>query len=195
MSESALVDDVSLPGTCEHCGAEDVLIYRDNSRCEECDGDSVYCGICKKEWHRDGLCRHIFETEGFEFCGAGVGIDKSVKPSLFKLFDLMPDGFVPDLRIAIATGRFHTFSIMAMIGGGGRIETYGMPKREGFDDFSGWGKHLINIGQGESAEETADGYHWLVSLYDDKTPEANSATIAWIDEYLAAKSESGGEEA
>lgn len=172
-------------GTCNWCEDEGVRLFRDNRLCEDCDNDTIRCGICRTIEHRDNLCRHVFQNRELEWCGAGVGITDSVKPALFKLFDLMPEGFVADLRTAIESGRFHTWLIAPMIGGGGTLELFGMPDRDGKWMVIAWGDAMVKVGEGDRAEETADGYRWLVSLYDRKTLKANRATIAWIDEWLA----------
>jgi hypothetical protein len=49
------------------------------------------------------------------------------------------------------------------------------------------GNALLRLGGADQAEETADGYHWLASLYQDDTPEANTITITWINEFLKEK--------
>ncbi|MCF8532410.1 MAG: hypothetical protein K9G48_05360, partial [Reyranella sp.] len=51
-----------------------------------------------------------------------------------------------------------------------------------------WGYALIKIGEGDHAEETAEGYRWLVSLYDGKTLKANRATLDWIKQWTATRS-------
>lgn len=176
-------------GTCKRCGDKKVSIFRDNRLCEDCDSDTYLCGICKTVQHRDDRCRHIFQDHDFEWMGAGVGVpDKyqleRLKPRLFKLFSLMPEGFARDLRTAIKSGRFYTWMVAPLLGGGGILEMNGMPDRDGKFTVLKWGDALIEIGGGEHAEETADAYRWLVSLYKDHTPKANRATVIWIEEFL-----------
>lgn len=62
---------------------------------------------------------------------------------------------------------------------------HGMPDRDGMWVEGWWGGFLMEIGQGDHAEETADAYRWLASLYQKKTLKANRVTVQWIDEYLA----------
>lgn len=190
MTKTALSETIT--GTCENCGAKEAEIFRDNGRCEDCDGQFYPCVVCREEQHRDDHCRHIFEDSNFEWQGSGVGIPdkyalKGLKRSLFKLFDLMPDGFAVDLRVAIKSGRFHTWLVAPLIGGGGVLSLYGMPDRDGQSMLHKWGDDLIEIGHGNHAEETSDGYHWLASLYDRKTIKANRATVTWIDEWLGTR--------
>lgn len=174
-----------ITGTCRWCDTK-TTIYRDNRLCEDCDGDVIRCSICKRDVHVDDKCRHVFRDQNHGWRGSGAYIDDDMKPSLFRLFDLMPDGFAADLKIAIKSGRFHTWMVAPLIGGGGLLEMNGMPDRDGRWMVHAWGDALIEIGEGYWAEETADGYRWLVSLYDDKTRKANHATMAWIDEWLVA---------
>lgn len=182
-------EEGAIHGTCVDCG--DVgKIYEDCGRCEDCDSNHYHCEICDSDEHRDSLCRHLFEEDGtLEMHGSGTGraIDDNLKSTIFKLFKLMPDGFPEDLRVAIGSGFFHTFLVAPMIGGGGMLEMNGMPNRDGKWMHFEWGKSLLEIGRGDEAEETADAYHWLASLYNDKTPVANAATVAVIGEYLEAK--------
>lgn len=178
---SAIADDEFITGCCEWCGDEGE-IYRDNHLCERCDNDTVHCSICDELQHRDDTCRHLFEDENFEWCGSGTGhATDSVKASFFALLQAMPATFSQDLRAAIDSSKFHTWLIAPMIGGGGVLQFYGMPCEASFK----WGEALITLGEGDNAEDYADGYHWLASLFDDKTPEANAQTIQWIDEHVA----------
>jgi hypothetical protein len=172
-------------GTCEHCGDE-TAVFEDNDRCERCDGEFYYCSICKQEQHRQDLCRHIFEDRNFEWEGSGTEqTSETVKAAFFRLLGRMPAGFAGDLRKAIRSGRFHTWLCAPLIGGGGLLELHGMPDRDGKSMLFKWGEAMIDIGEGDDAEDTADGYHWLASLYDKKTLKANRATVAWIDEWSA----------
>lgn len=184
MSAAAALSEF-VSGTCKWCGDKERRLYRDNRLCEDCDDKVVRCGVCKTSEHEDDHCRHIFKDSNYEWRGAGIGIDEDVKPSLFKLFDLMPEGFAADLKTAIKSGRFHTWLVAPLIGGGGILEMNGMPDRDGRWMVHAWGNAVIKIGERDDAEETADGYRWLVSLYDRKTLKANRATVAWIDEWLA----------
>lgn len=167
-------------GTCSWCGDKGV-VFRDNGRCEECDSNIFHCGVCNEDNHRDDLCRHIFQDSSLEWNGAGTGWDPSdeVKDSFMKLIGLMPSGFAADLRAAIMSGKFHTWVVAPMIGGGGTLTLYGT-----MNYGCRWGTDMIEIGESDYAEETADGYRWLVSLYDDKTPKANQITLAWLDAWI-----------
>lgn len=174
-------------GECEHCG-DDGVVFIDNNRCQECDGQFIHCSICNEEQHRDDPCRHIFQDENLEWHGSGSGswpID--IRKPFLDLVRLMPSGFAPDLREAILSGRFYTWLMAPLIGSGGCLELSGMPDRDGrFMEFS-WGDAMIGVGEGEQAEETSDGYHWLASLYKDKTPDANRITVAWLEQFLSAQ--------
>lgn len=177
-----------MAGTCEWCGDENVSIFRDTNLCEECDSDTIHCAICDERRDRHDTCRHVFETRDFEWAGSGVGVPTGyqldhIRGALLRLLSLMPEGFAADLKTAIRSGRFHTWAVMPIIGGGGILSLYGMPDRDGKDMLHAWGDALLEIGGGEHAEETADGYHWLASLYDRETRAANRLTIRWIDEF------------
>lgn len=178
----SVAQEIEREGICKECQREG-LVYTDNNRCDTCDNDYRYCGICKTEQFRDDHCRHIFEDQYFEWMGSGIDCDQRLKKPLFRLFDLMPPTFAADLKTAIKSRRFHTWMIAPMIGGGGILEMHGMPDRDGKSMYLTYGDNMLDIGQGEFAEETADGYRWLASLYDNKTLKANKLTISWIDEW------------
>lgn len=173
-------DDTKI-GTCRWCGDAKVQIYKDNRYCEECDNDIFRCSICKEDQHVHDLCRHVFQNDSLEWRGSGAYIDDDLKEPLFRLFDLMPPTFAADLKAAIRSKRFHTWLVAPMVGWGGTLEL------KGFSDLGAaysYGDQILEIGQRDDAEETAEAYHWLASLFDDKTLKANRATIRWIDEYL-----------
>lgn len=187
MATQAIEDGMKL-GTCEYCFDKDVEVFKDTNRCQDCDGQFFTCSVCKEEQSESDHCRHIFQgLHDFEWKGSGAWVDPRLKGPLFHLFDLMPEGFAVDLRAAIKSGKFYTWRIAPMIGSGGLLELHGMPYREDQSMLFYWGEFIIDIGQGEYAEETAGGYHWLVSLYEKQTLKANRQTIKWIDEYLALR--------
>jgi len=167
-------------GACSWCGDEDVEIYKDTKRCEECDSKFTMCSICNEEQNEDNHCRHIFQGDDFEWRGSGAYMDPALKEPLFRLFDLMPWEFPADLRTAIRSGKFYTWLMAPMIGSGGILELNGIPLEREHD----YGKRMIAIGHSEEGDESGDGYRWLVSLYEHETPKANALTIKWIDEYL-----------
>lgn len=164
-------------GVCTWCETKG-WVMRDNGRCEDCDGNVFYCNVCEEDNHRDDLCRHIFQATNYEYHGAGLNHDpdECVEKSFVKLVGLMPQGFAQGLRTAILSGKFHTWMVSPLIGCGGMLTLYGTLGYGGR-----WGDDIIEIGGGDHAEETADGYHWLASLYDFKTPHANKITIGWLD--------------
>lgn len=177
-----LVDEFK-DGTCEWC-CDDGQVYVDNGRCEQCDSDIRHCAICDQDYHRDDTCRHIFEDQYFEWAGSGIGTPEDRIESAFRgLLRAMPDGFAEGLRIGIACGGFHTWLVAPMIGGGGCLSLYGIP----YPQSRVWGDALIKLGERDDIEDIADGYHWLVSLYDDITPAANQITIAWLDAWIAER--------
>jgi hypothetical protein len=90
----------------------------------------------------------------------------------------MGEDFARDLRSAIKSARFHTWMVAPMIGGGGHLSLYGMPR------VNSYGDRLIELGESGRAEELHDGYRWLVSLYDGYTAKANRTTIGWINQWL-----------
>jgi hypothetical protein len=177
-------------GICRRC-EEQREVYPDTGLCEECDGDVIRCKICRSEEDADNHCRHVFQNQDFEWCGSGVGWlpgeRTGIRLSFFALLDLMPAGFAADLRTAIRSGKFHTWFMAPLIGCGGVMEMHGMPDRDGRSMFTAWGDRMFEIGVSEDAEMTADGYHWLASLFDRKTKRANQLTVAWIDEWLGAR--------
>jgi hypothetical protein len=165
-------------GVCEWCGHEGA-VYADNSHCEDCDGDIIHCSICKQDQHIDSTCRHVFRDESLEWTGSGgYSPSDEVKKSFIRLIASMPEGFAPDLRQAIAAEKFHTWIVAPMLGPGGFLSLYGT------DNSREWGEQILVFGESDHAELYADGYHWLVSLYNEMTPDANRITIGWIDEFV-----------
>ena len=181
------VESEDKTGICEWCG-EEGMVYPDHNRCGECDRNIHHCLICRVDQHRDGgLCRHIFQDQNLEWHGSGIGApNNDVKESFFKLLTLMPEGFSADLRKTIRSGRFHTWFIAPLIGPGCLLQLHGMPDRDGRFMVHEWGDAIIAIAEGDTAEETSDGYQWLASLYDRETWQANHTTITWVDEWLDA---------
>lgn len=167
-------------GKCRWCG-ERGEVYRDNGLCEDCDSNTIHCRICRCRQHADNRCRHVFQDRWFEWAGAGSGCEPTpaVKSAFLELLTLMPEGFAADLRTAIKGGEFYTWVIAPMIGGGGILEMHGMP----LSKFLTYGDDMLALGERHDAEETADGYRWLASLYQRKTLKANRLTIRWIDEW------------
>jgi len=177
----------TIAGECACCGAEG-QIFGDSRFCEDCDAEHHYCCICKTYEHEDDPCRHLHQNEHCEWIGSGTGsADEFVRKSFTAMLGLMPRGFATELRDAIDREKFHTWFVAPLIGGGGHLNLRGMPWR----NADSWGDMLLDLGSGDRAEEMADGYHWLRSLYDGDTPEANRMTVSWIDQHVAA-SEVGG---
>lgn len=183
MSARTALSDYKI-GKCRWCEIRGSM-WRDTRYCEDCEINIIYCSVCKEDVHIDNKCRHVFRDDNYEWHGAGADVKgAALKPSFWKLLDLMPAGFAADLQIAIRSGRFHTWMMAPLIGGGGSLKLNGMPPRGGKSMLFEWGDHLIEIGGGDHAEKTANGYCWLVSLYDNSTSEANHTTIAWIEDWF-----------
>jgi hypothetical protein len=171
-------------GTCGWCGDKKDL-WRDTGLCETCDNDAVHCSVCGGRQHYESKCRHVFQDENFEWSGSGVGYyTDASKQAFMETLTLMPEGFARDLRVAIKSRKFHTWFVAPMIGGGALFYLYGMPDRDGRRMVSEWGDALAALGEREDADEIADGYRCLASLYDGKTRKANAIIIGWIDEWL-----------
>lgn len=169
---------------CNWCG-NDGPVYSDSFLCEQCDGDVVRCNICDEDQHIDDLCRHVFRNSDYEWSGAGIGLphegnEHAIKSSFFALLSRMPLRFAFDLRAAISASKFHTWLVAPMIGGGGILTLYGFPDHA---RQRRWGKLIIEIGESETAEQYSDGFNWLVSLYDDRSLDANRLTVEWIDQW------------
>ncbi|PDT77203.1 hypothetical protein [Bradyrhizobium sp. C9] len=172
-------------GTCAWCGNQEE-VFRDNMLCDTCDSDTVYCTVCRSRQHHESKCRHVFQSHGCgEWRGAGFDpIDNEMKAPFHRLLSAMGEDFAVDLKTAIRSGRFFTWTIAPMIGGGGMLELNGMPQRDGRSMLFEWGDALIKLGEGRRAEELHDGYRWIVSLYKRNTTKANRTTLAWIDQWL-----------
>lgn len=178
-----LVDEFK-QGHCEWC-CEDTTVYVDNGRCEECDIEVFHCCICKRDQHRESLCRHLFQEDYDEWSGSGAGTPSdAVKSAFFRLLSFMPPAFGADLRTAIRSGRFHTWMIAPLIGSGGCLSMYGMPDQSNKILRHNWGDLIVELGGGKYADTLADAYHWLASLYNEATPAANRITIKWLNEWL-----------
>lgn len=170
---------------CTDCGDTTRVDMVDHKgRCDNCSDEYVDCSVCGTEERRDDLCRHLNEDpdEGWYGSGCDSSGSDSIKKSLFKIFDKMPEGFVPDLATAISSGKFYTFMISCMIGSG-LLQLYGMPSRQGVYDISGWGDRLLDLGRDDDDGEMAMGYGWLSSLHCGNTQDANTTTLKWISEY------------
>lgn len=142
-------------------------------QCRGIESDAVHCGVCRDWLPEDDACRHVFWCDG-EWAGSGIGPpDDGVRASLFKLLDALSAEFSADLRKAILSGRFHTWLVAPLIGSGGDLTMHGMPYK--------WGSALMKLEGAEDAEDYAQAYRWLASLYDNETKAANRATIAIID--------------
>lgn len=172
-------------GECERCGYKG-SIFPDNNLCDDCDGMVVRCEICNEDQDAEnGKCRHVFKDEGWDWNGCGVtwGQWENCRDSFLRLCELMPAGFPLALFRAIKTGRFSTFFIAPLIGGGARIELRGFEPRW-FHHKSvalepDYGRAMGEIGEGEHAEECADGWRWLQSLWQNDSPKANATTLRW----------------
>lgn len=174
-------------GICRWCETRGD-VYKDNLLCDDCDGDVVHCRVCNQDQHCNDPCRHVFQDKDFDWCGAGIEYaSDSVRASFLKLVARMPDGFAVDLSTAIRTGRFYTWLVAPMIGGGGTIKLNGMPERDGKLSVFWWGEQLIKIGESDDAEASRDAYHWLASLYKADTPKANEMTLRWLLDYDAGR--------
>lgn len=171
-------------GKCAWCGDEGD-VFKDNLRCDDCDSDVRRCSICKQDYHANSTCRHIFQDKYFEWRGGGIRPnDTEMRLPVHRFLSAMGEDFARDLKIAIASGKFHTWFVAPMIGGGGLISLYGMPDRDGRSMVNAWSDKLIELGEGPNAEKLQDGYRWLSSLYNRNTSEANLTTIEWIDRWL-----------
>lgn len=185
---SELLDGQAV-GNCEWCGEKDLPIYSDTKACESCDDELAYCGICNEHQREGDTCRHIFLDENYEWSGAGEWPTRSAHESFLLLLHAMPHAFLYDLKAAIESKKFRTFASLPMIGGGGSLHLQGMPDRDGRYMEYAWGDDLMDVGSGDQAEEAADGYHWLASLYKEDTGRANALTCAWIDEALRLRTD------
>lgn len=171
-------------GTCKWCETKGD-VFKDSLLCDYCDSDTVYCSICKSRTSYESKCRHVFQDNWCEWHGSGIdGRDDRMLVPFKRFLSVMGEEFARDLKSAIQSKKFHTWIVAPMIGGGGILSLYGMPDRDGRHMLHDWGDKIIELGEGPRAEELSDGYHWLASLYNDKTPVANRTTIFWIDQWL-----------
>lgn len=169
------MEDYEELGACTRCG-ENCIIDKATKRCDDCDGQFVHCNICDEEQHEDDTCRHVFQDRIFTWQGSGAmsGDDSGVKESFLLLVKKMPQGFAEALAPAIAQEKFYSFLSAPLIGSGGHMELHGLPR--------GFGEAMVELGSGDDADAMGDGYKWLASLYQEKTPEANTLTLEWLKE-------------
>lgn len=172
-------------GECAWCGTEGE-VYCDNGFCDDCDSNTVHCCVCNERQHYESACRHVFQDSGFQWQGAGLdwGPDDNVEEAFKEFLNRMPSGFATELRRAIRSGKFYTWLIAPMIGGGGILEMNGMRTYRQGRDF---GDAVLDLGERESNEDVQDGYWWLASLYQRSTRRGNRITLKWIDEWLEAR--------
>lgn len=181
-AEAAPLIHDTMAGECACCGTR-AQIFTDSHLCEDCDVEHHYCCICKTYEHEDDPCRHLYQNEHCEWIGSGTGgADEFVQKSFMAMLGLMPRGFAAELRAAIDRGEFHTWFVAPLIGGGGKLHLRGLPWGQACE----WGRMLVDIGSGDHAGGTSDGFNWLVSLYDGDTRDANRLTVSWIDQHLVA---------
>ena len=169
-------------GECVWCGTE-TTIYADNDHCEQCDSDTIYCHVCRSHEHYQSKCRHVFQDRYFQWNGAGTEMEpeRNVRQAFLDLLDAMPPSFATDLRKAIRSGKFFTWIIAPLIGGGGILKLNGMDYRIGRD----YGDAILKLGESYADEEgLADGYCWLASLYKRSTKFGNKITLRWIAEWM-----------
>lgn len=187
MAEAAPFIHDTMDGECAYCGAH-TEIFTDSQFCEDCDTEHHYCCICKTYEHENDPCRHLHQNEHCEWIGSGTGgADEFVQKSFVAMLSLMPRGFATELRDAIDREKFHTWFVAPLIGGGGPLHLKGMPWRHAYE----WGRMLVDIGSGDHAGGTSDGFNWLASLYDGDTHDANRVTVSWINQHLVASEVTG----
>jgi len=173
-------------GTCEWCHDENVPVYEDSKRCEDCDYRFHYCSICKEDQFEDDCCRHIFQSDN-GWAGSGGDqeeTNRSVKAAFLVFLSGMPASFPMDLKLAIQSGKFYTFTIGSLLGTDG-VELNGLPYEGLLTNCFKYSHDILELGDSDIAEQSADGWYWLTSLYENETPEANALTIQWIDEFIS----------
>lgn len=174
--------DDEIEGVCSHCGREG-SVFADNQLCEDCDSDTIVCDVCGARESADDPCRHVHRTRYGEWIGAGCyPRDPEMRPRFLALLDYMDADFAANLRDAIRAQKFHTWFVGPLIGGGGYLELRGLCRGQAYADRL---LELENWVADCDQDDVADGWHWLVSLYDDQTIAGNATTIEWIDEWLA----------
>ena len=173
-------------GTCEWCHDENVPVYIDSKRCEDCDYRFTFCSICKEEQFEDDHCRHIFLSDN-GWAGSGGDQEETkrcVKVSFLVFLSGMPRGFAEELKGAIQSGQFSTFTYGSLLGTD-EVQLNGFPYEGLLPNSFKYSSDILKLGDSDIAEQSADGWYWLVSLFENETPEANALTIQWIDEFIS----------
>lgn len=188
-------------GVCPYCGEvrDDLLkTHAGDLRCSECDNNHHWCSICKEELGEYDDCRHTFYDHwhcSCEWLGSGSwNVHDAywmtrIKRGLFNLLRAVP--FACELRAAIKANNFYMFILDGMIGRP-MVEVNGLEEPDGSRLFSSFDTDDKIM---QAMEEDCDddkqyinvAAHWLLSLYKNKTPDANRITVSWIEEWLASQ--------
>jgi hypothetical protein len=163
---------------CKDCGElrEDVI----GNLCERCEEYYEWCNVCKEHIHEsESLHRHLFWTEdGYAGSGAYEGGWEHYCGDVHAFLSAIPVDLVIAIRHSIEAGKFNLFFTASLLGGNPHIwaelPLYYHWLHEYFD-------------QNEFSESAARGLQWLFTLYKAETDKANTVTVGWIDEWLAAR--------
>jgi hypothetical protein len=194
---------------CRDCGrtAEESNGEVIDGLCDDCASNYTYCTVCKEDLDRDTASyrhRHLYyDCERGKWLGVG-GQDMEerdydvVRDSLHMLCDFLGGDFALALGITIRLGEMgfeavhfsgSTFgydSVFISLSGPTPNPKY----RNGYklwmrflygSEIESWSRQF-DIPDLE--EQLTPAIQWIIGLDNDKTPESNEKTLAWLDEYM-----------
>jgi hypothetical protein len=163
---------------CVYCGTA-VDVHEDSYLCEECEEFHVFCEVCEEYMpDEDALMhRHLWwhEDDGI-WLGAGnmrqsLEYVKEIKASLLAV--AQDAGMVAPLRQAIQRGEMGYDAIRLV---GYNDVFLSLPG----DNIFHLSDRISRLRLEEEEEKYADGILWLISLGNERTPEANKLTLEWL---------------
>lgn len=174
--------------TCRDCDGTDGVI---DILCEDCESEyDLRCEICNEFYKLENYdkCRHVFWHD--DFCSMGAGAlssdwDEGCKESFFAV--LKKTRLSEQLRTAIQSKNYFLQYYGSMFGHDG-LHCY----LNGRD----YGKRFTLDLTDDEEEAMSNGVGWLMSLWsggnydrnywpEGRTPDGDTKTIEWIDEYHA----------
>jgi hypothetical protein len=154
--------------TCDDCGKDVPIGELYDGRCEDCDGEYVYCQICPERVHRDSLCAHLrWSDAAGEEVGVGADEPEDHRESFDRMLGKLGLRHARTLRRALADGTwFRSYTHQALEEA---VERLGDRARD-------------------TDDHTEVGLYWLETLSAGKDLRPHvKRTLGWIDAHLAAR--------
>lgn len=193
------------PGTCRFCLEAKAGVI--DGVCEECEAERVWCCVCRDWEARDEPCRHVFLTGRGVYHGAGSEEDpEALRESFWALLDLFvqvprvgqdgwdwrggPDPDIPaamERRLRAGGLRTFTCGFMLSMPDLDLLAPEGGASSRTFATVHGNHPGRWQEEQHDLYCAASDGFGWLVSLEEARTPEANLLTADWIARWRLAR--------